>query len=70
MDNPKGSLSLLGSVSSLVGDMLMKNIVSDKLKKGVFALFGLKKNDEKGNEIKESVTISTTTAIPLDIETK
>ena len=70
MDNPKGSLSLLGSVSSLVGDMLMKNIVSDNLKKGVFALFGLKKNDKTGNEIKESVTGSTTTAIPSNIETK
>ena len=70
MDEPKGSLSLLGSVSSLVGDMLTKNIVSDKLKKGFSALFGLKKNDEKGNEIKEDVNYSTTMIKPSNIETK
>lgn len=63
MDEPSGSLSLLGSVSSLVGDMLTKNVVSNKLKKGFSALFGLKKNDEQGNEIKEDTNISTTTAV-------
>lgn len=61
MDEPKGSLSLLGSISSLVGDMLTKNVVSDKLKKGFSALFGLKKNDENGNEIKEEVNTSSAT---------
>ena len=76
MDEPKGSLSLLGSVSSLVGDMLTKNVVADKLKKGFSALFGLKKNDEQGNEIKEeineeinistSTTVSTSTATVTD----
>lgn len=63
MDEPKGSLSLLGSVSALVGDMLTKNVVADKLKKGFSALFGLKKNDEQGNEIKEEVNTSSSTAV-------
>ena len=63
MDEPKGSLSLLGSVSSLVGDMLTKNVVADKLKKGFSALFGLKKNDEQGEEINKDINISTSTAV-------
>ncbi len=73
MDEPKGSLSLLGSVSSLVGDILTKNVVADKLKKGFSALFGLKKNDEQGNEIKEEikedVNISTSTAVSVTTAT-
>ena len=70
MDEPKGSLSLLGSVSSLVGDMLTKNVVSDKLKKGFSALFGLKKNDENGNEIKEEVSTSSATTVSTATVTK
>ena len=70
MDEPKGSLSLLGSISSLVGDMLTKNVVSDKLKKGFSALFGLKKNDENGNEIKEEVSTSSTTTVSTATVTK
>lgn len=53
MDEPKGSLSLLGSVTNLVGDALMKNVVSDTLKSGFMKLLGLKKHDEKGNDISE-----------------
>ncbi|MBR3627410.1 MAG: AsmA family protein [Elusimicrobia bacterium] len=62
MEEPSGSLSLLGSVTTLVGDALMKNVVSSKLKSGFTKLLGLKKHDEKGNEIIESTgTINTET---------
>ncbi|MCR4663160.1 MAG: AsmA family protein [Endomicrobiaceae bacterium] len=54
MDKPSGSLSLLGSITNLVGDALLKNVVSSKLKSGFTKLLGLKKHDEKGNEITES----------------
>lgn len=53
MDEPSGSLSLLGSLSNLVGDALMKNVVSDSLKTGFTKLLGLKKHDEQGNDIQE-----------------
>ncbi len=56
MEEPSGSLSLLGSVTNLVGDALTKNIVSSTLKSGFMKLLGLKKHDEKGNEIKEEST--------------
>lgn len=52
-DEPSGSLSLLGSVSSLVSDALTKNIVSGSLKSGFSKLLGLKKYDENGNDIVE-----------------
>jgi hypothetical protein len=58
MDEPKGSLSLLGSVTTLVGDALMKNVVSSKLKSGFTKLLGLKKHDEKGNDISEDTNSS------------
>lgn len=58
IEEPKGSLSLLGTVSSIVTDSLLKNVVSDSLKKGFAGLLGLKKHDETGNEIQE-VNIST-----------
>ena len=62
MDEPSGSLSLLGSVTTLVGDALMKNVVSSKLKSGFTKLLGLKKHDEKGNDITESTgTLNTET---------
>lgn len=54
MDEPSGSLSLLGSITNLVGDALLKNVVSSNLKSGFTKLLGLKKHDEKGNEITES----------------
>lgn len=53
MEEPSGSLSLLGSVTTLVGDVLMKNAVSEKLKAGFTSLLGMKKHDENGNEIPE-----------------
>lgn len=56
MEEPSGSLSLLGSVTTLVGDVLMKNAVSDTLKSGFTKLLGLKKHDENGNEIPEPET--------------
>ena len=56
MEEPSGSLSLLGSVTTLVGDVLMKNAVSEKLKSGFTSLLGLKKHDENGNEIPEPET--------------
>ncbi len=56
MEEPSGSLSLLGSVTNLVGDALTKNIVSSTLKSGFIKLLGLKKHDENGNEIKEEST--------------
>ena len=56
MEEPSGSLSLLGSVTNLVGDALTKNIVSSTLKSGFMKLLGLKKHDENGNEIKEEST--------------
>jgi len=60
MDEPSGSLSLLGSVTTLVGDALMKNVVSSKLKAGFTKLLGLKKHDEQGNDIIESTgTVNT-----------
>lgn len=59
-EEPSGSLSLLGSVSSAVSQSLLNNAVSDGLKKGFMSLLGLKKHDEKGNEI-EQVNISTNT---------
>lgn len=62
MEEPSGSLSLLGSVTTLVGDALMKNVVSSKLKSGFTKLLGLKKHDEKGNDIIESTeTVNTET---------
>ncbi len=54
MEEPSGSLSLLGSVTTLVGDALMKNVVSSKLKSGFTKLLGLQKDDKKGNDIIES----------------
>lgn len=63
MDEPSGSLSLLGSVTTLVGDALMKNVVSSKLKSGFTKLLGLKKHDENGNEIIESTATVNTEAI-------
>ena len=63
MEEPSGSLSLLGSVTTLVGDALMKNVVSSKLKSGFTKLLGLKKHDEKGNEIIESTGTINTEAI-------
>ncbi|GAB1402596.1 hypothetical protein MASR1M68_15070 [Elusimicrobiota bacterium] len=59
-EEPSGSLSLLGSVSSAVSQSLLNNAVSDGLKKGFMSLLGLKKHDEKGNEIQD-VNISTNT---------
>ena len=50
-DEPSGSLSVLGSISTLVGDALTKNIVSGNLKAGFTKLLGLKKYDENGNDI-------------------
>jgi AsmA protein len=62
MDEPSGSLSLLGSVTTLVGDALMKNVVSSNLKAGFTKLLGLKKHDEQGNDIIESTgTVNTET---------
>ncbi len=63
MEEPSGSLSLLGSVTTLVGDALMKNVVSSKLKSGFTKLLGLKKHDEKGNEIIESTGTVNTDAV-------
>ena len=62
MEEPSGSLSLLGSVTTLVGDVLMKNAVSDTLKSGFTKLLGLKKHDENGNEIPDEPEV------PLDTE--
>ena len=60
MEEPSGSLSLLGSITNLVGDALLKNVVSSKLKTGFTKLLGLKKHDENGNDIIESTgTVST-----------
>ncbi len=59
-EEPSGSLSILGSVSSAVSQSLLNNAVSDGLKKGFMSLLGLKKHDEKGNEIQD-VNISTNT---------
>jgi hypothetical protein len=50
MDEPSGSLSLLGSVTTLVGDALMKNVVSSKLTK----LLGLKKDNNNKNNVTDS----------------
>ena len=50
MDEPSGSLSLLGSVTTLVGDALTKNVVSSKITK----LLGLKKDNNKTNSVTES----------------
>lgn len=59
-EEPIGSLSLLGSVSSVVSQSLLNNAVSDGLKKSFISLLGLKKHDEKGNEIQD-VNISSNT---------
>ena len=64
MEEPSGSLSLLGSVTTLVGDVLMKNAVSDTLKSGFTKLLGLKKHDENGNEIPEPETPADTETLP------
>ncbi|MDD5021316.1 MAG: AsmA family protein [Endomicrobiaceae bacterium] len=63
IEEPNGSLSLLGSVYSVVSQSLLNNAVSDGLKKGFVNLLGLKKHDEKGNEIQD-VNISTNTFTP------
>lgn len=60
VDNPQGSLSLLGSVSSIVSQSLLNNVVADGFKKGFSSLLGLKKHDENDNEIQEP-EISTNT---------
>lgn len=52
-DQPSGSLSVLGSISSLVTDSLTKNVVSGSLRSGFSKLLGLKKYDENGNDIPE-----------------
>jgi len=70
MDNPTGSLSLLGSVANLVGDALMKNMVSDSLKSGFMSLLGMKKHDEKGNDIMESTTTINTNSIVVSTQTQ
>ncbi len=70
MEEPSGSLSLLGSVTTLVGDALMKNAVSDTLKSGFTKLLGLKKHDENGNEIIESTDTINTNSIETSTETE
>ncbi len=45
-DNPEGSMSVLGSVTSLVGDTLTKNVVSGGIKSVFSKIFG-KKKDKK-----------------------
>ena len=65
MDKPSGSLSLLGSVTTLVGDALMKNVVSSKLTK----LLGLKKDDNKKNNVVESSETVNTNEISISTET-
>ena len=69
MDEPSGSLSLLGSVTTLVGDALMKNVVSSKLKSGVTKLLGLKKDDDNKNSINESSGTINTNKISTSTET-
>lgn len=46
VDEPKGSMQLLGSVASLVTQTVTNNVVSRNVKKGVKGLFGLFKKEE------------------------
>ena len=69
MDEPSGSLSLLGSVTALVGDALMKNVVSSKLKAGFTKLLGIKKDDDKTNSVTESSETVNTSEISISTET-
>jgi hypothetical protein len=65
MDEPSGSLSLLGSVTTLVGDALMKNVVSSKLTK----LLGLKKDNTNKNSVTESSETVNTNEVSMSTET-
>ena len=65
MDEPSGSLSLLGSVTTLVGDALMKNVVSSKLTK----LLGLKKDNTTKNSVTESSETVNINEISISTET-
>lgn len=47
IEEPKGSLSVLSSVSALVGDTVMNNPVSNMLKKGWGKLFSSSKDEEE-----------------------
>lgn len=47
VDDPKGSMSMLGSVSSLVTQGIGNNIASRSVKKGLGGLFGIFKKKEK-----------------------
>ncbi len=47
IEEPKGSLSVLSSVSTLVGDTVMNNPVSNMLKKGWGKLFSSSKDEEE-----------------------
>ncbi len=68
VDNPQGSLSLLGSVSSVVSQSILNNVVSDGLKKGLSGLLGLKKHDENDNEIQEPAVSTNTITVPQQTE--
>ena len=46
LDNPQGSMQMLGSVTSLVTQSVTNNVVSRNVTKGIKGLFGLLKNKE------------------------
>ena len=50
VDDPKGSMSMLGSVSSLVTQGIGNNFASRSVKKGIGGLFGIFKKKEKQTE--------------------
>jgi hypothetical protein len=57
ISEPKGSMSMVGSVTSLVKQTVANNVVSRQVKKGVKGIFGIfKKKEEEENPEKEKIT--------------
>ena len=56
VSEPKGSMSMVGSVTSLVKQTVANNVVSRQVKKGVKGIFGIFKKKEEENPEKEKIT--------------
>lgn len=54
VDNPKGSMSMVGSVTSLVTQTVTKNVVSRNVHKGVKNFFRMFKTKDTGDETDET----------------
>ena len=56
VQDPKGSMSMVGSVTSLVKQTVANNVVSRQVKKGVKGILGIFKKREDGQEVEEETS--------------